>query len=57
MNFYAMSFDEIKRYYYDNGISHDAIGRLLELYDVLLLEKIDLETDIETGKLKKAEVL
>ena len=50
MNFYAMSFDDIKRYYYDNGISHDAIGRLIELYDDLQHDNVELESDIETLK-------
>ena len=50
MNFYAMSFDEIKRYYYNNGISHDAIGRLIELYEDLESDNQQLETDIETIK-------
>lgn len=50
MNFYAMSFDDIKRYYYNNGISHDAIGRLIELYEDLESDKQELESDIETIK-------
>jgi hypothetical protein len=50
MNFYVMSFDEIKRYYYNNGISHDAIGRLIELYEDLDDDRKQLDCDIETIK-------
>ena len=50
MNFYAMDFEDIKRYYYNNGISNDAIGRLIELYEDLKVDKKQLDCDIETIK-------
>lgn len=42
MNFDDMSFDEIKDYYYENGISHAAIGRLIYLHEQLLTELEEL---------------